>query len=109
MAHSRAGKEVHQMKQPKRLSRARLEKEFGITVPRPLTKRQRERCEQINALFDAVVFECGIRERAIFEGAYPNEPKLAHEKLFAFLKNVRTCPKLVIEHAQHLLNESKKK
>lgn len=97
------------MKQPKRLSRKKLEQLFGITVPRPLTKKQRERCETINALFDAVAHECNIREREIFEGAYPDNPDLAHEKLFAFLKNVRSCPKPVIEHAQQLLNKSKKR
>lgn len=96
------------MNEPKRLTPDELRDLFGITPLPELTDEEREECTQINALFDAVTHECGLRERAIFEGAYPTNPKRAHKKMFMFLKDVRSCPPKVIGYAQQLLNEHKK-
>ena len=92
------------MQEPTRLTREELRTYFGIEVPPELTKDDRRECASINALFDAVTHERGMRERAVFEHAYPHDRIRAHKALYAFLKDVRTCPNVVRTAAQQLLN-----
>lgn len=96
------------MKDIKPLSRAQLKKRFGITPLPKLSKARQKKCDEVNALFDAVAHECDIRECEIFEGAYPQNIDRAHRELFMFLKNVGSCPKLVLEYAQKILHEKRK-
>ncbi|QSH39209.1 hypothetical protein JXR01_02795 [Candidatus Kaiserbacteria bacterium] len=106
MAHSHQ-KKGDLMKKYGRLSRKEFEKVFGIK-PRPtLTKRQREKCMQINALFDEVSHLYGVHEKALFESAYPGDPETVQKVLSTFLNDVRTCPQEVIEHLQKLLHDEK--
>ncbi len=85
-----------------------MKKYLGITPVRKLSETSQQKCNRINALFDAIVHERNIRECKVFEGTYPEDIERAHRELFEFLNDVRKCSKKVLTYAQKLLNENKK-
>lgn len=104
--HTRARRRgAMKQKESERLSREQLRKQFGIEPLPTLTQAEAEECAEINALFDAVVHERGIREWQIFKSAYKGRDAEALRALLSFLQNVRSCPEAVRVCAQHLLNE----
>lgn len=88
------------------LSRTQFEEVFGIKLKPILRKTQREKCTLINKLFDEVCHLYGVREKALFEYVYPNNFVQVQAHLSRFLRDVRTCPKEVIEQMQQLLHEA---
>lgn len=68
-------------------------------------KVRMKRCRQINALFDAVEHECGLRVQEIFVQAYGSYTKESRNAKVHFLKNVHDCPERVEKFCQQLLQK----
>lgn len=88
------------------LSRKELQKRFGIKLPPELTDKEREECQDINRLFDALR-DHGYSEKDVFISAYRRKGD-ALRYLSRFLHNVRSCTPKVRTHAQKLLRGPKK-
>jgi hypothetical protein len=80
-----------------KLTRRAFTEMFGFTPKRPLRKKQRQRADEINKLFDLVHARCGITSYFVFKAIG------ADENFCEFAKNVRTCPKKALEFCRAAL------
>ncbi|MEK7601899.1 MAG: hypothetical protein AAB472_00185 [Patescibacteria group bacterium] len=77
----------------RKMTKRQYREVFGIEPPKRLVRSQKRRASEINALFDSFQSEFGMSSLAVFTAA----ATALHGE---FLKNVRDCPKFVIEYCQ---------
>jgi hypothetical protein len=75
-----------------KLSRLKFYKMFGVILKAPLSTKEGERCQHINALFDDMKDAFGLESFAIFCEALG---ECAYEAHSSFLRDVRTCDEKV--------------
>jgi len=84
-------------------------RECDVTPLRILSTKERERCRRINGSFDEARIFLEKSEVQIFQEVFYYDEEKVKTVLGSFLKDVRTCPKEVLQHVEHLLEERRER